>query len=197
MGREVPPRRKLVSPGSIDKFEFAALAEEIEQNNQRRSFLTAVAAAVGAVIVAKSSDEYAIAQKTFRSYYIEPKAEEAQRRCFPHRLAHRRRRRRRRRLHHHTTTTTRYFPTAILSSDMEDAVRRTLYARGYTPANTLFGHSVCSDEVNAKAEQLLNLMVSRWGEGFTLGGLGGLPFAGKSGFRAYLHHAPDSGTLVA
>ena len=91
----------------------------------------------------------------------------------------------------------RYFPTAILSSDMEDAVRRTLYARGYTPANTLFGHSVCSDEVNAKAEQLLNLMVSRWGEGFTLGGLGGLPFAGKSGFRAYLHHAPDSGTLVA
>jgi hypothetical protein len=39
-------------------------------------------------------------------------------------------------------------------------------------------------------------MVSRWGEGFTLGGLGGLPFAGKSGFRAYLHHAPDSGRLL-
>lgn len=155
--------------GSIDKFEFAALAEEIEQNYKRRSVLTAAAAAVGAVIVAKSSEEYAIAQKTFRGYYIEQKAEEAQR---------------------------RYFPTAILSSDMEDAVRRTLYARGYTPANTLFGHSVCSDEVNAKAEQLLNLMVSRWGEGFTLGGLGGLPFAGKSGFRAYLHHAPDSGRLL-
>jgi len=155
--------------GSIDKFEFAALAQEIEQNNQRRSILTAAAAAVGAVIVAKSSDEYAIAQKTFRGLYIEQQADAAQR---------------------------RYFPTAILSSDMEEAVRRTLYARGYTPANTLFGHSVCSDEVNAKAEQLLNLMVSRWGEGFTLGGLGGLPFAGKSGFRAYLHHAPDSGRLL-
>ena len=70
------PRRKLVSPGSIDKFEFAALAEEIEQNYKRRSVLTAVAAAVGAVIVAKSSEEYAIAQKTFRGYYIEQKAED-------------------------------------------------------------------------------------------------------------------------
>lgn len=29
-----------------------------------------------------------------------------------------------------------------------------------------------------------------------MGGLGGLPFAGKSGFRAYLHHAPDSGKLL-
>ena len=102
----MPPRRKLVSPGSIDKFEFAALAEEIEQNYKRRSVLTAAAAAVGAVIVAKSSEEYAIAQKTFRGYYIEQKAEEAQRRCFPHRLAHRCRRRRRRRHHHHNTTTT-------------------------------------------------------------------------------------------
>ena len=58
-----PPRRKLVSPGSIDKFEFAALAEEIEQNYKRRSVLTAVAAAVGAVIVAKSSEEYAIVDR--------------------------------------------------------------------------------------------------------------------------------------
>ena len=39
-------------------------------------------------------------------------------------------------------------------------------------------------------------MVKRWGEGFALGGLGGLPFAGKSGFRAYLHHVPDSGELL-
>ena len=39
-------------------------------------------------------------------------------------------------------------------------------------------------------------MVSRWQEGFSLGGLGGLPFAGKSGFRAFLHHVPDSGRLL-
>ena len=155
--------------GTIDKFEFAALAEEVEQNYKRRTLLTAAAAAVGAVIVAKYNTEYAFAQKTFRGFYIEKQAEAAQR---------------------------RFFPGAMLSSDVDEAVRRSLSARGYTPANTLFGHSVCSDEVNAKAEQLVNLMVSRWGEGFTLGGLGGLPFAGKSGFRAYLHHAPDSGRLL-
>ena len=54
----------------------------------------------------------------------------------------------------------------------------------------------CRLQVNNKDEQLVDLMVSRWGEGFSLGGLGGLPFAGKSGFRAYLHHVPDSGRLL-
>ena len=43
---------------------------------------------------------------------------------------------------------------------------------------------------------LRRLHVGRWGEGFALGGLAGLPFAGKSGFRAYLHHVPDNGKLV-
>ena len=42
----------------------------------------------------------------------------------------------------------------------------------------------------------LQTQVDRWGEGFSLGGLGGLPFAGKSGFRAYLHHCPDNGKLL-
>jgi len=55
---------------------------------------------------------------------------------------------------------------------------------------------VCSDEVNNKDEQLIDLMVSRWQEGFALGGLGGLPFAGKTGFRAFLHHVPDRGRLL-
>jgi len=60
----------------------------------------------------------------------------------------------------------------------------------------LFGHSVCSDEINNRREQLTPLMVDRWKEGFALGGLAGLPFAGKSGFGAYLHHVPDEGKLL-
>merc|ERR1719215_128695 len=71
-----------------------------------------------------------------------------------------------------------------------------LAQRGFTPANTLFGHSVCSDEINNRKEQLIPLMVNRWQEGFVLGGLAGLPFAGKSGFGAFLHHVPDSGKLL-
>ena len=68
--------------------------------------------------------------------------------------------------------------------------------RGFTPENTLFGHSICSDEINNRKEQLIPLMMNRWQEGFTLGGLGGLPFAGKSGFGAYLHHVPEDGKLL-
>ena len=70
----------------------------------------------------------------------------------------------------------------MLSGDVDRAIAKTLIGkRGFTPANTLFGHSVCSDEVNNRKEQLIPLMTNRWQEGFTLGGLGGLPFAGKSG----------------
>lgn len=89
-----------------------------------------------------------------------------------------------------------YFPTAMLSSDIDEALYKALKSRGFTPANTLFGHSVCADEVNNRKEQLVPLMVDRWEEGFALGGLGGLPFAGKSGFGAYLHHVPDEGKLL-
>jgi len=69
--------------GTIDKFEFAALAQEVEANYKRRTLLTAAAAAVGAVVVAQYTQEFAFAQKTFRSFYIEKQAEAAQRRCFP------------------------------------------------------------------------------------------------------------------
>lgn len=88
------------------------------------------------------------------------------------------------------------FPTALLSGDLDEKVASTLYKRGFTPENTILAHSVCSDEVNNKDEQLVALMVSRWQEGFSLGGLAGLPFAGKSGFRAFLHHVPDNGKLL-
>jgi len=155
--------------GTIDPWEFAGLAEEVEQNYKRRSILTGAAALVGGLIVAKYTDEYLFAQKALRGLYIEKEAELAQ---------------------------NKYFPTALLSSDLDDAVARTLGGRGFTPRNTLFGHSVCSDEVNNKNEEMVHLMVDRWGEGFSLGGLGGLPFAGKSGFRAYLHHCPDNGKLL-
>lgn len=64
------------------------------------------------------------------------------------------------------------------------------------PMNTILAHSICSDEVNNAPEQLVPLMVKRWEEGFSLGGLAGVPFAGKSGFGAYLHHVPDNGKLL-
>ena len=60
-----------------------------------------------------------------------------------------------------------------------------------TAQNTLFATSTCPDEVNYPPGEMLNLMQTRWGESFSLGGLGGVPFVGNAGFGAYAHHAPD------
>ena len=155
--------------GMIDKYEFKAIAQEIQADYQRRRLISMAAAGAGAFLVSKYSEEYAFVQKNFRSWYLEKGAEEVQQRLFP---------------------------TAMLSSDLDEAIFRSLSPRGFTSDNTLLAHSVCSDEVNDRDEELVDLMVSRWGEGFSLGGLAGLPFAGKSGFRAFLHHVPNSGRLL-
>ena len=36
------------------------------------------------------------------------------------------------------------FPTALLSSDLDSSIWTTLKNRGFTPENTLFGHSICA-----------------------------------------------------
>ena len=155
--------------GSIDKNEFLAIARKMKSDSTRRELISVAAAAYGAFFVSESSSEFQYAQKKLRSKYVDKAAEDSQ---------------------------NFYFPTAILSGDLDKAVARTLTSRGFTPENTLFAHSICSDEVNNRKEQLIPLMVNRWKEGFFLGGLGGLPFAGKSGFGAYLHHVPDNGKLL-
>jgi hypothetical protein len=148
-------------------------ALENPADSDRRKVLQIASAVLGggiaSVVVSEYTPEFQWAQKSFRPLYAEPKADAAQ---------------------------AKVFPTALLASDLDKAVASTLAKRGFTPANTLFGYSVCSDEVNFKDEQQVQLMTSRWGEGFSLGGLAGLPFAGKSGFRAYLHHVPDQGKLL-
>ena len=82
-----------------------------------------------------------------------------------------------------------YFPGALSSSVVDHKLADALYARGYTKDNTLFATSVCPDEVNAIPGEMVDLMKTRWGESFALGGLGGVPFVGKAGFSAYAHHA--------
>lgn len=155
--------------GQIDKEEFRAVVKKMKSSSRRREVISVAAATFGSLFVAYGSNTFQFAQKNLRQGYLEEAAEAAQKELFP---------------------------TAMLSADMDKAVSKVLFQRGFTPENTLLGHSVCSDEVNNRKEQLIPLMTNRWGEGFTLGGLGGLPFAGKSGFGAYLHHVPDSGKLL-
>lgn len=155
--------------GQIDKDEFRAVAQKMKSSSRRREIISVVSATFGSLLVASESKTFQFAQKRLRSGYLEELAEVAQ---------------------------DELFPTAMLSYEADSAIAKALKPRGFTPENTLFSHSVCADEVNNRKEQLIPLMVNRWQEGFALGGLGGLPFAGKSGFGAYLHHVPDSGKLL-
>ena len=48
------------------------------------------------------------------------------------------------------------------------AVSKALSKRGYTPDNTLFGHSTCPDEINQAEGQVVSLFKKRWGEAFSV-----------------------------
>jgi len=43
--------------------------------------------------------------------------------------------------------------------------------------------------------ELSDQMRQTWGHVFNLGGIGGIPFVGKTGFTAFSHHVPDDGNL--
>ena len=86
-----------------------------------------------------------------------------------------------------------YFPGAIPSQDVLDKVSRICQARGWHAKNCLYAQSVCPDEINHERGDVTHLFTNYLGEVFHLGGLGGIPFTGKSGFAAYSHHVPDGG----
>jgi len=67
---------------------------------------------------------------------------------------------------------------------------------GFTPDNTLFGSSICPDEINNEKGDLVDIMKEYWGECFPLGGIGGAPFVGKTGFKAFSHHVPEDGNII-
>jgi hypothetical protein len=67
---------------------------------------------------------------------------------------------------------------------------------GMTPANTLYADSICPDEINHEKGDLASIMKEYWGACFPMGGIGGAPFVGKTGFSAFSHHVPDDGHLV-
>lgn len=90
-----------------------------------------------------------------------------------------------------------YFPGSLSNSAIALRVAAALRDRGYTRTNTLFGSSLCSDEINDTAESLVGDLQNKLGvEGvFNLGGLGGLPFVGISGMGAFTSHCPVDGKI--
>lgn len=103
--------------GLIDRDEFDAIVSKMNSSSRRREFISVLTAGLGSLVVATEKNTFAFGQKTLRSKYLEPLAESKQ---------------------------NQLFPTALLSSDLDDSIWRTLKARGFSPQNTLFGHSVCA-----------------------------------------------------
>jgi hypothetical protein len=66
---------------------------------------------------------------------------------------------------------------------------------GMAKDNTLFGHSVCPDEINHEDGDITDCLRDHFNGQFSLGGLAGIPFSGKTGFAAYASHVPDSGNI--
>lgn len=71
-----------------------------------------------------------------------------------------------------------------------DFVKRTYEALnefGFNADNTIACVGVCRDEIT---QPLIALIRETWGESFNLSSLAGMFFAGKTGLKAAMHHAP-------
>ena len=82
----------------------------------------------------------------------------------------------------------RCFPGAYPGSVLHKTISQLLKAEGLTPENTIYGHSICSDEINNENGSMAKLFAQYWGFNgtyFPLGGIGGAPFVGKTGFGAF------------
>jgi hypothetical protein len=80
----------------------------------------------------------------------------------------------------------------VTHTELISKVTRALTKYGYGKSS-LIATSLCSDEVNRDLEQEFGKV---FGDNFSLGGLGGFPFAGVTGFSAMAHHIPDGGSCL-
>merc|ERR1719188_2480617 len=87
------------------------------------------------------------------------------------------------------------FPGAIPDQAMHDRIVAMLAEHGFNPTNTLFGTSICPDEINNEPGDIADIMKNHWGAVFPLGGISGAPFVGKTGFGAFSSHVPAHGNV--
>ena len=92
----------------------------------------------------------------------------------------------------------KFFPNSFEAGTCAPLANSILTTAGFTPKSTLFATSVCPDEINADCPEfdISNTMERHWGEQFPLGGLAGMPFAGKTGWGAFAAHVPVGGDIV-
>merc|ERR1712217_342392 len=89
-----------------------------------------------------------------------------------------------------------HFPGALPGPEVHNRLLEVLGDYGFKPENTILGTSICSDEINTVNGTMVDLMKQYWGTNFPLGGIGGAPYVGKTGFFAFSHHVPDNGNVL-
>mmetsp|Transcript_17283 Transcript_17283/g.46908 ORF Transcript_17283/g.46908 Transcript_17283/m.46908 type:complete len:305 (-) Transcript_17283:134-1048(-) len=88
------------------------------------------------------------------------------------------------------------FPSALKGSQVMNVILETVEPYGLHWSNTIYGQSLCSDEINSDRGHLSTLLTRYYGKSFHLGGIGGAPYVGKTGFGAFSHHVPDGGHVL-
>eukprot|EP00401_Gymnodinium_catenatum_P037450 CAMPEP_0117485922 /NCGR_PEP_ID=MMETSP0784-20121206/15212_1 /TAXON_ID=39447 /ORGANISM="" /LENGTH=701 /DNA_ID=CAMNT_0005280519 /DNA_START=74 /DNA_END=2176 /DNA_ORIENTATION=- len=89
-----------------------------------------------------------------------------------------------------------YFPGALPGQAVHQRTLRIFGRYGFEDKNTIFGTSLCPDEINNESFGLPVLMQEFWGEVFPMGGISGAPFAGKTGFKAFSSHVAEDGNII-
>lgn len=87
-----------------------------------------------------------------------------------------------------------FFSNAKPIPELKRLIETELPKAKLNSSNTLWATSVCSDEVNQSLHQIDDYFKA-YGP-FILGGISGIPFAGKTGFKAFVSHIPDNGGAV-
>lgn len=89
-----------------------------------------------------------------------------------------------------------HFPGAMPGAAVMSKLFSAVEPYGLRIDNTIYGQSICSDEINGDKGHLTQLLTRRFGKNFNLGGIGGAPYVGKTGFGAFSHHVPDNGHVL-
>jgi len=83
------------------------------------------------------------------------------------------------------------YPKALELKTLEQKITSELSQHGFNLSRTIWGTSICSDEVNNSLNIFGRMFV---GPGpFRFGGISGLPFTGKTGVMAFASHIPENG----
>merc|ERR1719330_2022661 len=88
------------------------------------------------------------------------------------------------------------FPGAMPGNKVVDLMLDSMKRYGIRKNNVVYGMAICPDEINGNRGHVTTILTRYYGRNFFVGGLGGVPFVGKTGFAAFSHHVPDDGHVV-